>query len=603
MIASTVELVMFGIQAALRLNDQYRRAYADATLDRPITLPLPDFPSTPDVATAKDFYRFGDGIIFIQELDEEGKKNSLCHARVVELLEKSSLTDNDKQQLLSLYSEHKALLAAQADSFLGKGVSPTGLSNEDLLHLLTIRQWARGQNPNPSPLQRMAGTIINLAAGFLVQMPGVISSSSPKSRALRGFLEAIESIDFSIEGREEIVTGLFTAALETIRDVPELLTGNEKAQTLVKNVATGLFKDVKDRIEKEAGNLSAQDEIKCWGQFVLRSVISSAGTTIFEAPDVYLGIGGAAEGELVQRVSKELLGAILEEDKVSLKNLLTQEGLNRIAKAAIAVVGDHPELLHIPNAGLQDLIRETASALAQSSTRLGKDFLPEAIRLLLEKTACNFETLLPEGWNQPAKHLLVIAAKNFLEQLSSPPPADAPWKLAFGSREALHLVDIVMDEVVQNPSWLLDDAHNISPFLGDVTKAILDTLRASAPPRLSRQTALAILEASLRATGKRLEFMETDPDNRKLISLALDAIFKTVFAPDMDAKAAWVLARDATLQRMVEISLEKLVVAGVDPARIEKLRGVVTDAVQSLSRGEVWSLTTYSKKLEMAFAA
>src|SRR3972149_1429598 len=55
------ELILFGIQAALRINQQFRHAYADSTRSRAITLPLPNFPAAPDRSSMENFYRFGDG--------------------------------------------------------------------------------------------------------------------------------------------------------------------------------------------------------------------------------------------------------------------------------------------------------------------------------------------------------------------------------------------------------------------------------------------------------------------------------------------------------------------------------------------------------------
>ena len=595
MVASP-ELVMFGIQAALRLNEQFRRAFADSTSSMAITLPLPSFPSVPTPSTAESFYRSGDGQAIAQE-------NLRVSQLLTKLNQQGLLSDPEQQDLLRLCKEHQALVRARAGLLVTDVNNPAGMTNEEISQLLSIRQWRPGEDPHPTMLRRMAGTLINIAVDYLVQMPDVVSTKSTRGKALRGFLEAIDSIDFVEDGRDEIIERLFIATVETIRDVPELITGDEKARILVHNVAGGLYADVKKRVEAANGDLSQQESIQSWGQLVLRSVLSSAGQTIFAEPAKFLGIGGPAEGQLVSRVGQAILDSILDRDQIHLGQLITRDSLDRIAKAALAVVGQHPELFGADNQGLKNLIAATAQALAQSSTKIGRDFLPEAIRIILEKTADNFELLLPGGPDQPARHLLIVAAKQILEQLSASPPAGSKWTLQFGSAEALRAVESVVEEVLQNPGWIVTAAGEINTLLGDVTKVVLDTLRATAPPRLTKTTALAILEAALRAAGKRLEFLTQDQNNRRLVSLALEAILATIFRPGIDAKAAWVLARNATVERLTAIVFEKLARLGLTPARIEKVRQVIEEAIQLLAQGGRWSLEDFDIRLEAALAA
>jgi len=108
---------------------------------------------------------------------------------------------------------------------------------------VTIREWRGGHDPNPTMLRRMAGTLVNIAVDCAVEMPGVISTNTARGKALLSFLEAFENIDFAEDGRAEILEGLFTAALETLRDYPAILAEDERARTLLHVVAEGLYED------------------------------------------------------------------------------------------------------------------------------------------------------------------------------------------------------------------------------------------------------------------------------------------------------------------------------------------------------------------------
>lgn len=49
-------LVMFAIRSAVKLAQQSRAAYVDATRGRALTLPLPDFDPAPDAVSAANYF-------------------------------------------------------------------------------------------------------------------------------------------------------------------------------------------------------------------------------------------------------------------------------------------------------------------------------------------------------------------------------------------------------------------------------------------------------------------------------------------------------------------------------------------------------------------
>jgi hypothetical protein len=59
------DIILFCIRATLRINEQFRHAYADSTRSRAITLPLPNFPAVVERSSIESFYRFGDGKDFV----------------------------------------------------------------------------------------------------------------------------------------------------------------------------------------------------------------------------------------------------------------------------------------------------------------------------------------------------------------------------------------------------------------------------------------------------------------------------------------------------------------------------------------------------------
>jgi hypothetical protein len=589
------ELILFGIQAALRINQQFRHAFADSTRSDGITLPLPNFPAALDRSSMENFYRFGDG-----------KEFAVTNLRVRELLNRLSATGDlapeEDQEFCRLFREHNAMILASGPGLVGTGENPAGITDQDILCLVTIRQWREGHDPNPTMLRRIAGTLVNIAVDYVVEMPGVISTNTSRGKALLSFLEAFENIDFAEDGRAQILEGLFTAALETLRDYPDIVAGNERVRVLLHDVAKGLYEDSKALLAAPGQTLTEKERIRAWAQMVFGSLMKSVGTTVLAEPEKFLGISGTTEGELVSGVGRALLTSLSAGDGLNLNALFTRESLDRVVKAGLLVVGTHPELVTDDNLFLKNLIEATATELAQTTTPLGRAFLPEAMRMILENTAANPELLMPEGEDRPEKHLLVVAGREVLEQLAAPPPPGATWRLRFGSAEALQVLEAVVEEVAKNPGWLEKKAGDAHPLLGEVTKEVLLTLRTTVSPHLNRQTGLAILEAALRAAGERLEFLEKNQQNRRLVALAVEAALTTVFHPEVDSHAAWVLARDATVERLVVVMLEKLAEHGVTEAKITEAQGVLEATVRILAAGDVWSLERFALQLEERLA-
>jgi hypothetical protein len=593
------EIILFGIQAALRINQQFRHAFADSTRSRAITLPLPNFPTAPDRSSMENFYRFGDGTEF-------AGRNLRVRSLLERLSQTGDLSPEEDQEFTRLFQEHAALSRARGPGLVTTGENAAGITNDDLVHLVTIRQWREGYDPNPSLLRRMAGSLVNIAVDYFAGMPGALSAHTPGGKALRSFLEAFEHMDVATDGRDQILEALFVAALETLRDHPELLSEDERARALVRVVGTGIYEDAKQLVSAPGRTLSDTERIRTWAAMVFGSVLKTAETTVFSQPERFLGIRGAGQAELLSGVGQAVLGAIHSADGggagADLATLFTRESLDGVVRAALAVVGHHPELVRAGSPFLKNLIAATAAELARPAKRLGPNLLPEAIRLILEHTAENLERLMPAGADQPAHHLLLVAGREVLKQLDAPPAAGARWRVRFGPADALRMMEAVIAEVLENPGWLERQSGDADPLLGELIRDVLDTLRRSAPARLRKQTGLAVLQAALRTAGRRLEFLDKTSKHRRLVGLVVESVLATIFRPGLHSRAAWMLMRDATVGRLVNVVLESLERHGVSEAKIAAVRRVMQEMVKALARGRPWSWDDLMARLDKALA-
>jgi hypothetical protein len=536
-----------------------------------------------------------------------GVEFASSNARVAALLAKSasgalSLTSDERAELLALHRDHSALIRARNGELIKTdGPNPAVLSNADAFCLLRIRQWREGQDPNPSMLRRLSGTFIEIAVDYFANHSHLAVATSAPSKALLAFLRAIEPVAFADGAPQQIVQQLFLATVETVRDNTELIAKGEWAQTLIRDVTSGLYADAKKFIDAAAGDLSKQDRVARWTELVYRSVLKSAGDSVFDNPAIFFKGFEAGHADVAARVGRAVLGAAITDTSVQLDRLFTPEALDGIVKASFEAVAAHPELVGA-NERLQKLVAAIAQGLGSAPNVPSPNVLPEAIRVIVAKTGENLDALMPAG-SDPANNLLLMAAREVLTIVSAPVAEGAVWRLQFGPSQIESLLRTVIEAAAANPAWVAAAAGSQRSVLGRVTEAVLVALREKAGDVLKPDTALIILTAAYGAVGERLQLASINSANRPFIGAALEAVFGTVFDPAVNAEAKWVLARDAGVSRLTTIVLDALARHGATEQRIVETIALLRAGIQALGAGKPWTLDEFAATLDTAMAA
>src|SRR5882762_5849880 len=226
MISDAATIVLFAIRSSIKLSQQIRQAYVDSTKSRDLVLPLPNFFSEINIVSATNYFAV------------KGQAHLADKPKLAALLEKrktpgQTLTAEQEAEVCAYHIEFENLDRAKRGEF-AVGAGGSTLNADDLNALITIRQWKRGDNPNPSPLQRIAGTLVEIGVDYFTSVPGALNKDSRQGKAIGGFLDALHEIKFSEEQLGDLPGRLFVAALETVSANPDLLAGDAKMQELVK---------------------------------------------------------------------------------------------------------------------------------------------------------------------------------------------------------------------------------------------------------------------------------------------------------------------------------------------------------------------------------
>ncbi len=601
MAPGSAALVMFAIRSAIKLGQQTRLAYVDATKRRDLVLPLPNFFSAIDDTSAAQYFA------------DSGQSYVTQTPRLKELLDKrkttTGLSADEKDELLALYAEFRNLDLVKRGE-LNPAVDGTHLDVEELTALITVRQWRRGTDPNPPVVQRLAGAFIEIGVDYFVNVPGALHKGSRQGRAVLGFLEAMDEINFSETQLRDLPERLFVATLETISDHGELLSGDPKVQQLVKVVSTSLSADVAGHIEKirqsggGAGNLVLENRALDWADLVFRSVLSSAGREVLADPKGLLGIEGPGASAAVGHVGTAVLDLILDHPTRELDKVFSRRGLETVLQASLTVVAEHPELLiRSKNEGLKNLLSGVATELGQYDTLLTPDLLPALTRLILEKTGENIELLWPDLADGPGKNIPLTAVKATLAILAQKPEPGAKWKPEFGRAELIAVSEAVLDEIIANPQWVIAEAEKVDDNVRIALDAVLEVLRARGDARLSRSTAVAVLKASIRAVTLRKEFLNKIPSTgQPLVAATLDAVLSQIFEGDGDAHSAWQLAREEAVKVVVETVLSQVAKSGIDKKAVGKVRAVMKKQIARLKKGKGFGVLAFETQLQKALA-
>lgn len=581
--ASITDIVFTGVKAGMGLMQRGRQAYVSAATSESIVLPLTKFNTEVSVGVARMYFN-GKGKGHLPKVEAL----AAIHGKVCD---GGDLTDFERSEYIDAAVEFQLLDDIKSGAISSAELSQQGLTAEALTSVVQVRQYARNK-PNPSLAQRAIGAIIDTGVDLLRSIPQAVDESTATGRALKGFLDSLEDVEFASAGVAAMTRELFVAAVETIGSNSDLLTGDSTVQNLVQVVSSGVVSDVEKRLEASSGNLAAQEKARDWGQLVLRSVLSNAGEAVLANPSI-MGVDGVAEQALVSGIGSSILGAVLDEDSVDLSGLLSRKGVDTVVKSALGVFAEHPELAGVDNQGLKNILSETAKSLAGNKKVLGSDMLPDVLRLVLEKTGKNAALLAPDGFSKGGKQLAVLAASQVLEQIAREPEDGEGWRPSFSKAQLTSVLDGVLDEVVENPDWLLERAGSKSTMLKDALATTIDTLKAAPKNRLSTDTGESILRNVIKSVALRSEFMDEIPvggETKTALSAALGAFVDSALSDDVDAKARWTLARGEVFGKLVETGMNKLAEIGVTEQTIGQVAGVIDGAAAKLGAGDSFSV-------------
>jgi hypothetical protein len=510
-----VQLVLFAIQAAIRLGQKLQTVFEDETRDNPLVLPPVPGSTLPTFDEAEPFFESEQGQTFVAmstETDGNGKPITLgMYAEFWQRRNDMVRGGEARQQLVEAFARIRTLqdqvTAAETRGTL-QGDRADFLAGTNALFV--VKQWRDGDDPKRHPVQRIAGTIVNIALDYAQINPRLFGGKGRGDQLARAFLTSLDKVDFAETTFDDLLVDVFDAAVRTVAENSGFIVAQEHWSLLLKKVALTLAAD----FEKASGNDDKLEALYTFRRELLQDVLKTAAAVVGEHPELFLSAPSGGGDVLVQGVLKGVLGALQDEPK-----LFTGRAATAVFAAAMHAVAQNIHLVVPDGTSVQDdLLRHLLTGVAQqlaasASTQPPGLFTPDLLKdvaaIALEVTAANSARLIApsDPRKQPLRDALSQITAGLLPALQQGGEVEHALRLTLSREHLLAITRQVFTAVAANPAgWL-------GPAGGDPRQAALaQVMGAIAQVIAADPTHLLNGADYARLVGIALEAVARNPD-------------------------------------------------------------------------------------------
>ena len=571
-----VALVIFGIQAAIKLGDKVQTVFEDETRDRELILPEVEHTDLPNFVNTKAFFE-GEGKLFVQEpnpMDSPGASSvslGLYHS----LWLRRDETNEIREKLSQAYQRILGYSSSDADLQRQFKREPKTFY-EGTNALFVVKQWRDGTDPKRHPIQRIGGTIIEIALDYVKADPTLFGGTGNGERITRAFLLSLEPLDLAETKADELLLQIFESSLNVLRNQADLIISEDHLALLLKRITVTLSGYVKQA--EDSGDADKLRALFTFRREILQEVIKTSAATVAEHSAEFFGATSTSrDRKLLDGVLQAVLGAAQDQS-----DLFSGQALAHIFAAALNGVAQNASLIwpesdtNGRDAFLRTLFTRVAEQLAASAKTdppgiFSPDLLHNIIAAAIEITADNVPRLIDP--KDPERQLLADALQEVLRGFSPALHQDTSLprtlKALFTRDQLMLIVREVFSAVARNPEALLHgvtDDHQrtaLAQIVGAVATAISSDSRRLVNGQGYVQLLNVALEAFAKNPDRLLDLDQTDPRQQLLTKVIVSVVSATTKSLEAGGRD---LLTGSTLVRMIGAAITA-VSANVDGFR------------------------------------
>jgi hypothetical protein len=539
MLTNEIAILMYAIQAAIRLGKKVQMVFEDETRDRDLVLAPVEVPELPPWDVVEPFFE-SEGQAFVADFESVPGRDTTPHGLYREWWEKRNedrqLRDNLRKAYLAISQGLEPLRSAND---VNRGFRAPGSFYTAANALFLVKQWRDGVDPKRSPLQRIAGTVVDIALDYVKVDPTLFSGNGTGDRITRAFLLSLSEVDFAESDYDNLLLDVMRATLDTFLVHADIVLSEEHLAALLKQVSRTLMGAI------DAASQSGDDDklraLYRLRREVLQDVIRISAKTVSENMAAFVGTANSRKEQLLKNVLAAILDTIASES-----DLINRKTVTDIYAAALKAAAQNPALLLPETDGerSQVLLRKLISGITAELTNSAASdppgiFTPEVLKDAIDVALQVLSNHVPKlaDPRHPEKQLLVDALHRLVLAFRDDFHADKNLSEfldgLFSRRQLVDLTQIVFTAVARTPEGLLQDVAGDArcSALAQIIGSVAATISADANRFLSGDDYLELFSVALKAftvnPDRLLNLASTDPrDNvmSQVISAVLNAV-------------------------------------------------------------------------------
>jgi hypothetical protein len=511
MIASP-ELILFAIDAGVKLGRKVHDVLVDETAERPLLLPLGDLFGNIQESEATQFFLRPENVHLIKE---GGPYFGLSPA--------------------DRLGAYKSILAVHERA---GALGQDGRAGVEIIEQLQALEQVKKGFGAKHPARRILGTVVEIGIDFFSANPQALGRDSTQRRLISSFLSTLDATDFAEGTRVEIFGDLLSAALRLLGDYGALVEDDLRVQALLGGITKALVEDI-DALKSSGAQIRREQFFRRIGSSLLRG----GATALSQDLPLFLP-GEKSAGLLVQSTLTQVLSGIQDQE-----DIFTTGAIELLFASALRATAENASLF-TGKKGLQTLLQRSLTAMTNASGR--KLFAPPAVALILSEAIKvageNVETLIKPG--KPQEQILASALAAMAESLAGTLAGTGRVQDLLSKSQLVDLTRIVFAEVARNPEQLLGEHLNeekktaLAQVIGSVARALGDN-----PQRLVNGEGLVeLVRLSLRVAvhnaGKLIDTSSSNPRTNLLFQM----LRELVAAIDLDGHPRQLVSREVFLE-------------------------------------------------------
>jgi len=432
-------VVVFAIQAGVRLGTRINKVLIDKTHERALVLPLGDLFG--EVTANAAFLYF--------------------HEQHPELIaEGGPYRGFSKKELRKAYQTVKALNDRLGD--------PHEMSGEAAEILQGLQRFEQTKNKTRPAVQQILGTVVEIGIDYFAANPALLQGDSGAKRILQSFVIHLDEVKFADDTPPELVGNMLLASLKALDQNVSLIDDDQRLQALVGGITGSLIEDY----ESLTSN-AAKDRRDRLVKRIASSIIRGGAAAFSDNIDLFIE-GESTPKELVSKTLSHVVAGIDGKE-----NLFTNESLELIFESSLSAVSENADLF-TSNDLLRDLIKNTVTALTRSPARsiFSNETAGAVLQGGLEAVRDNLETLITP--DAPQTVILADTITAIANGLSTKLAGGGNVRDLLSKRQLVELTQIIFLEVAENPERLLAKVDGnerrtaLAQVIGSLAKALGD---------------------------------------------------------------------------------------------------------------------------------